>query len=84
MKAIALILGLLLLVGCATQYPTSVKPLVELKPNCNEWTICDTPGKTLYNVSGNDCIYDLDASQAQALLDLMIKRNVPVMYVGCE
>lgn len=72
----------LFLTGCGSHLE-GVKPLIQIEPNCNTWTICTGPTRTTYNVSGIDCITELNPGQAQQLFDIFIAKNVKVGMFKC-
>jgi hypothetical protein len=72
--------GILFLVGCTN---TSYKPLVDLEPHCDIWTICTSIQQNIYNVSGSDCMIGLNTGQAQQFMDIMIAHNIQIGYFKC-
>ena len=74
----------LFLTGCGEQYPQPTRPLVQIEPMCESWTICTAPAKTTYNISGSDCIEGLTPGQAQKLFDIFIAKNVKIGSFHCR
>lgn len=84
-QAIGLI-GIILVIcglsGCSNYEPP--KPFVDIEPNCMTWTICTSPQKNVYNITGADCIKGLQPEQAQKVFDIFITNGIKVGYFSCE